>query len=266
MSAAIPRAALLRVFFRSFFLQAGWNPEGMQNLGFCYAITPALTALYPDETERRRALERHLDFFNCHPYLAAAILGATIFQEERVARGELAPDAPAQLKRALGPPLAALGDGFFWLGLRPACALLAALSVPALGMWSLLVFLGLYNSVHLAARAALFFGGVRRGPGVVEWIKQLRIASATSALKITASLAAGAIAGTAVLAAFGPRHPLRALLAAASIGAATLLSPRLRPLLLLYLALLSGFVFSLLRALAASGGVSWWVDLTQRLV
>lgn len=253
MSASVPRAALLRVFLRSFFLQAGWNPEGMQNLGFCYAITPALAALYPDEAQRRRALERHLDFFNCHPYLAAAILGATIFQEERVARGELAPEAPAQLKRALGPPLAALGDGFFWLGLRPACALLAALCVPVLGLGSLLVFLGLYNAVHLAARASLFFGGVRRGPGVVEWVKQLRVSSATRALKITSSLAAGALAGTTVLASFGPRHPLRALLAAAAIVAATLLSPRLRPLLLLYLALLAGLLFSLLRALPSSG-------------
>ena len=76
----------------------------MQNLGFCYAITPALAALYPDETLRRRALERHLEFFNCHPYLAAAIIGATVFQETRVARGELLIEAPSQLKRALGPP------------------------------------------------------------------------------------------------------------------------------------------------------------------
>ena len=246
MSAAIPRAALLRVFFRSFFLQAGWNPEGMQNLGFCYAITPALTALYPDETERRRALERHLEFFNCHPYLAAAILGATIFQEGRVARGELPPEAPSQLKRALGPPFAALGDGFFWLALRPASALVAALTVPALGLGSILVFLGLYNAVHLTGRTLLFVVGVRRGPGVIELVKRVQVASGTNLLKAAAAVMAGALAGHAVLAAALPAlprltvRPLHALLVGSVIVVATLLLPKARPLFVLYLALAMG--------------------------
>jgi hypothetical protein len=41
----VPVPTLVHVYLRSLFLQAGWNPEGMQNLGFCYAITPALDAL-----------------------------------------------------------------------------------------------------------------------------------------------------------------------------------------------------------------------------
>src|SRR5439155_670898 len=66
--------AVGRVFLRSMFLQAAWNPRGMQNLGFADAISPALAELYPDPVERAKAVARHLEFFNCHPYLAAAIL------------------------------------------------------------------------------------------------------------------------------------------------------------------------------------------------
>ena len=44
--------ALLRVFFRSLFLQAAWNPRGMQNLGFADAMEPALADLYPDRAVR----------------------------------------------------------------------------------------------------------------------------------------------------------------------------------------------------------------------
>ncbi len=44
----VPPAILARVFWRCLFLQAAWNRRGMQNLGFAYAIDPALRALYPD--------------------------------------------------------------------------------------------------------------------------------------------------------------------------------------------------------------------------
>jgi len=47
--------ALLRVFWRSLFLQAAWNPHGMQNLGFAFAMQPALRELYPDAAARARA-------------------------------------------------------------------------------------------------------------------------------------------------------------------------------------------------------------------
>ncbi len=239
-NARVPKLALVRSFYRSLFLQAGWNPQGMQNLGFCYAITPALHALYPGEHDRRRAIERHLEFFNCHPYLAAGILGATIFQETKVARGELPPDAPSQLKRALGPPFAALGDGFFWLALRPASALAAALTVPALHLGAIAVFLILYNSVHLSGRIALFTQGVRRGPGVIELVKRLQVASGTSLLKAAAAVMAGALAGHAVLRGLLPLRPGHAVMVAATIVIATILLPRARPLIVLYLALAAG--------------------------
>src|SRR5204863_5273535 len=126
--------ALTRVFFRSLFLQAAWNPRGMQNIGFADAIAPALADLYPDRAERARAAERHLEFFNCHPYLAAAIVGGAVRLEEEVARGAAEPRTVSAFKSALASPFAALGDGFFWLALRPAAALIAAVTEPYLGL------------------------------------------------------------------------------------------------------------------------------------
>ena len=43
---ALGPSVLFRVFFRSFFLQAAWNPQGMQNLGLVYTLYPALRKLY----------------------------------------------------------------------------------------------------------------------------------------------------------------------------------------------------------------------------
>jgi len=164
----VRRPTLARVFLRSLFLQAAWNPRGMQNLGFAHAITPALRELYPDPPECAKAVARHLEFFNCQPYMAAAILGGAVRLEERVASGEAPPETVSSFKRALGPPFAALGDGFFWLALRPAAALVAAASEPFVGLGCVFVFLLLYNAVHLPARVWLFATGYSRGEGVVD--------------------------------------------------------------------------------------------------
>ncbi len=220
----VSTAGLLRVFWRSLFLQAAWNPRGMQNVGFADAISPALAELYPDPAERARAAARHLEFFNCHPYLAAAILGGAVRLEERVASGEAPAQTVSSFKSTLGPPFAALGDGFFWLALRPATALLACATEPFLGLWCIAVFLVLYNAVHLTARSWLFATGYSRGEGVVDAIGRAHFANATPLLKACGAVLAGALAARSVLAAGLPGRPFHALLVASTIVGAAIVA------------------------------------------
>ena len=44
----IPWPTLLRVYFLSFLLQASWNFEKLQNLGFFYLVLPGLRSIYGD--------------------------------------------------------------------------------------------------------------------------------------------------------------------------------------------------------------------------
>jgi PTS system mannose-specific IID component len=231
---------LLRVFWRSLFLQAAWNPRGMQNVGFADAIAPALEELYPDPAERARATARHLEFFNCHPYLAAAILGGAVRLEERVAAGELPPESVSGFKTTLGPPFAALGDGFFWLALRPTAALAAAATEPFLGLGCVAVFLGLYNSVHLWARIWLFATGYSRGESVVDAVARAHFSSGTPLLKAVGAVLAGALAARSLLAAGLPQRPFHVLLVASTIVAAYALLPRLGVARSAYIAVLLG--------------------------
>ena len=60
-------------------------------------------------------------------------------------------------------PLAALGDGFFWLSLKPAVGALCAALVPVLGAWAAVLFLVLYNAVHLTLRAPAVLAGAPAG-------------------------------------------------------------------------------------------------------
>jgi PTS system mannose-specific IID component len=171
----VPARVRARCFVRGLFLQAAWNRRGMQNLGFAYAIDPALEALYPDPAARRAALARHLGFFNCHPYAAAAILGGAIHHEERIAARAEPAQAAVAYKATLQGPLAAIGDGFFWTALRPFFGALAALAALLFGWPGVFSALTIYNAIHLTLRIGLFRAGYREGDAVVGAIARLSL-------------------------------------------------------------------------------------------
>lgn len=203
MSAARPvlgRMIQWRVFMRSLFLQASWNPQGMQNLGLAYALFPALQALYPDPERQMAAVRRHLVFFNTHPYVAAAIVGGVLNHEERIASGEESPERVVAFKAALMGPLAALGDGFFWLSLKPAVGALSAALVPLLEEWAAVLFLVLYNAVHLTMRARLFRMGLTLGDRLVEAVAQANLPTRGAKLRVIAAASAGGLAAYLALA------------------------------------------------------------------
>jgi mannose PTS system EIID component len=195
IGARVPRGTLARVFWRTLFLQASWNRRGMQNLGFAYAIDPALRALYPEPWRREEALTRHLGFFNCHPYMAAAIIGGAIHHEERVASGEEPGDGPLSYKQTLQGPLAAIGDGFFWTALRPFFGALAAVGAILFGGWGIVVPLVIYNCIHFALRVGLFRAGYRRGDQLVATIAKLALPVAADHLRAGGAALCGIAAG-----------------------------------------------------------------------
>ncbi|HEX9307418.1 MAG TPA: PTS system mannose/fructose/sorbose family transporter subunit IID [Anaeromyxobacter sp.] len=196
--ARVPGPILARVFWRCLFLQAAWNRRGMQNLGFAYAIDPALRALYPDPARREEALARHLRFFNCHPYMAAAILGGAIHHEEKVAAGAEPGAQPLQYKQTLQGPLAALGDGFFWTALRPFFGALAALGALLVGWPAIVATVVVYNAIHLALRVRLFRAGYEKGDAVVGEIARLGLPVAADRLRRAGAAICGVAAAVVV--------------------------------------------------------------------
>ena len=82
-----------KVWWRSTFLQGSWNYERMQNLGWAYSLIPAIKKLYTKKEDQAAALERHMEFFNTHPYVAAPIIGVTLALEEERANGAAIDDA-----------------------------------------------------------------------------------------------------------------------------------------------------------------------------
>ncbi len=191
--AAIGHFVLLRVLWRSFFFQAANNYERMQNVGFAYCMLPALRKLYTGE-HLNAAVERHLTLFNSHPYLSAALLGASIRLEEDVAAGRLDSSQVVSFKQCMMGPMAAIGDSFFWASLRPfvaACAILGLLS----GMvWAPVGFLVFYNALHLAVRIYGLWNGYSSGQEVCSRIHSLALVRFSGAMHYLAAAFIGVIA------------------------------------------------------------------------
>jgi len=207
--------AFWRVFVRLFTIQAAWNYERMQGVGFGYAAEPSLRGLGgAEDPAYREALARQTQFFNAHPYLAGLAVGAAVRAELEGAP----PEKIMRLRSALCGPLGAIGDRFFWASWLPACAAVGIMLV-AFGAraWAVLAFLVLYNAAHLAFRGWALSTG---------WAHGLQVASALSspALRLAGRIAtplAGLVVGAVLPIAFAWQlhHAPRPTALAAAAGA-----------------------------------------------
>ena len=140
-----------KVWWRSQFLQGSWNYERMQNLGWAYSLIPAIKKLYTKKEDQAAALERHLEFFNTHPYVAAPIMGVTLALEEERANGVEIDDAAIQgVKIGMMGPLAGIGDPVFWFTVRPILGALGASLAMAGNVVGPILFFVLWNLIRMA--------------------------------------------------------------------------------------------------------------------
>ncbi|HAX62276.1 MAG TPA: hypothetical protein DCX95_06980 [Elusimicrobia bacterium] len=193
---------IIRTFFRSLLLQAVWNFERMQNVGFLYSIMPCLKEIYvTDENRLKNAAMRHFDFFNTHPYIANTIIALTlVLENETVAPTGLPSVAASEetksqqiksLKLHLGGPIAALGDTFFWARIKPFCGLIAAGYVFIRGFNNIgyflipsLIFIFLYNMPHIFFRFFGFWLGLKYKTDVVKIISNFKIQKISEIIRL----------------------------------------------------------------------------------
>ena len=124
----------------------------MQGMGFFFGISPWLKP--KDGNYDKKALIRHLTYFNTHPFMASYILGV-VARLEREGRYSEAVKA----KEILMGPLGASGDGLFWASINPLTIVISlnvALFSPLAGILTLLL---VSNAIQLSTRWKLFNRG-----------------------------------------------------------------------------------------------------------
>jgi len=170
--------------WRLWFLQSSWNREGMQSLGFLVCLLPEARRRGLTGRDLARWAQSRLAYFNTNPYLAGLVVGATLHLD-RSGRQE----DSLRLQKGLASTLGALGDPFFWEGVRPA---VAYLGLSAAFLWGPVGILAAWAFFAIASgtiRELCLRLGVERGPGVVElltgpwvhrWLSYARAAAGLS--------------------------------------------------------------------------------------
>ena len=145
------KSTRLKVCLNHQYLQGSWNFERMQNCGWCYGLLPALKELYPNKEDYDLAVERHLKFYNTHPYVSAPIVGIVLVMEEEKAKGADISDTSIQdVKIGLMGPLAGVGDPVFWFTMRPILGALGASLALSGNLLGPILFFVLWNVIRLA--------------------------------------------------------------------------------------------------------------------
>ena len=160
---------LQSMYWRSTTLLGSFNFERMQAMGFCFTLMPAIKKVYKDDkAAQAAALERHLEFYNTHPWVSSVVFGITAAMEEQRAKGEpIGDDTITNVKIGLMGPLAGVGDPIFWGTARPVLAALgASLALDGSIVGPLRFFLGI-NVLRVATRWYGLKLGYERGTAMV---------------------------------------------------------------------------------------------------
>ena len=195
----VKKIDLMEVFLRSFLIEASWNFESMQNIGFTHSLLPVGRRLCKTREERAEFLKRHMKFFNTHPSMAPAIMGVVINLEERHKQGEAgALEQIEGVKSSMMGPLAAIGDNVFWEYLRPFSAvvgvsitLLFKDSHPYLALLGPLTAIIIYNSINAYIRYKGLIQGYEKGIEIVSVIRGFNLTGLIDKLKFSAALILG---------------------------------------------------------------------------
>ncbi len=165
---------LLKIIWRSFFIQAWWNFERLQSLGLLYTLLPLLKYLYGNDKDQLLKRKKfYEEYFNTNPIFFSILAGALTKLELKLSRGEINEDTLSTFKVRMMSTLGAIGDTLTWNGIRPLSAfagIIIALLIDPL--WGLVVYIILYNTFHMYIRIRGFFLGYKNELHIIELIME----------------------------------------------------------------------------------------------
>lgn len=161
----ITRQDFWKCYFHSLVLDASWNYERQQNLGFVYAMTPIIKKLYGNDPKKAaEALQRHLEFMSVTPHISTLLVGiAGAMEEEASKNPEFDATSISAVKSSLMGPMAGIGDSFFW-GTLLVIATGIGVSLANQGnVMGAIVFLLIINVPHFILRYICLDKGFKLG-------------------------------------------------------------------------------------------------------
>ena len=170
----------LKIFLKCLFLQATQNFQCMQNVGFAWIIDKDLTRIHKNTKKIERARQRHREFFNTNPVMAPSIIGGVIKMES----DNKSEEEIRTYKNNLMGPMAAIGDGFFWMSLKPFFSIIAVLFLIHGYFLGAIICIVLYNIIQFSIRAILLLSGLKEQNNVINTVTKLNLVKLGNILKV----------------------------------------------------------------------------------
>ncbi|MFD1173058.1 PTS system mannose/fructose/sorbose family transporter subunit IID [Oceanobacillus picturae] len=195
----------IAIWFRSMFIQGSWNYERMQNGGWAFSMIPAIKRLYKTKEDRSAALQRHLEFFNTHPYVASPIIGVTLALEEERANGAPVDDKAIQgVKVGMMGPLAGIGDPLFWFTVKPILGALAASLAMSGNILGPILYFVLWNLIRMGFMWYTQELGYKAGSKITDDLSGGLLQDITKGASILGMFILGALINRWVAVSFAP--------------------------------------------------------------
>jgi mannose/fructose/N-acetylgalactosamine-specific phosphotransferase system component IID len=181
----------LKILFSSFFIQTSWSFFSMQGMGFLFNLV-----IGTRKEEKKHVLKTHQGYFNTHPYMASYIIGATLraYDEAQASSDEI-----QKFITVAQTSFASAGDLLFWQTIRPALLLLAVIVGTRYGIIGPLIFLVVFNALHLYHRAQGIWDGYNLGRDVIYRLKSKRFTTVQRVFECLGALCSGLLCALIVL-------------------------------------------------------------------
>ncbi|UOQ83747.1 PTS system mannose/fructose/sorbose family transporter subunit IID [Gracilibacillus salinarum] len=201
----LSRRDRVAIWWRSTFIQGSWNYERMQNGGWAFSMIPAIRRLYKTKEDRAAALQRHLEFFNTHPYVASPIIGVTLALEEERANGAPVDNKAIQgVKVGMMGPLAGIGDPVFWFTVKPILGALAASLALTGNILGPILYFVLWNIIRMGFMWYTQELGYKAGSKITEDLSGGLLRDITKGASILGMFILGALVNRWVAVSFTP--------------------------------------------------------------
>jgi len=192
----ISKLGLYGAIWRINNFASNYNFERLMALGMCEVMVPVFRSLGITGDKLREGLQRHLVFYNTHPYFCAMIMGIMAAMEESKANDDSLPgETINDFKVAMMGPFAGMGDSLFWGTVHPIILTISAYMAVKYNI------LGFFLCFLIGVIAILgtyypFLWGYKYGTNIVEQIRTSQLlAQLTTGAKVVAMTVVGVMIG-----------------------------------------------------------------------
>jgi PTS system mannose-specific IID component len=162
-----------------------YTEQGLQSIGFLYALMPGLRDLYRNDRDFAAGCARYSRRFNCNAFWAPFLVGSFLHLECRLSSGEsFNRDFMDPLIETTLNTLSAIGDSFFSGSLLVSFILSLSCLALLQETSALAVLLLLWLLLSLLFKVVLFYIGLSRGLTVLSRITGMALVNKGDYLKV----------------------------------------------------------------------------------